>query len=205
VQNESHMRALTLICLAFVLGASRLAGAQTLDEANRYYERRDYGKAREILEKLSAQGITEAEFKLAGMYVDAVGIPRNTQRGLALYESAGRKGHSGALFFLATELANGVLMPPDKKRSVALLRTAAKLKHAGAQVALCMELSSDFSKYYDAVEGYAWCETASKKSHKLAGDAVRRAKDTLEKIQSRQGAAGVLQAKAGAARYAKEY
>lgn len=199
------MRTLTLICLAFLLGASRLAGAQTLDDANRAYEKREYAKARDILEKLSAQGVTEAEFRLAGMYVDAVGIPRNAQRGMVLYESAARKGHAGAMFFLATELAHGGLIAPDTKRSMALLRTAAKLKHAGAQVALCMELSSDFSKYYDAMEGYAWCETASKKNHKLAGDAVRRAKDTLEKIQSRQGATGVLQAKAGAARYAKEY
>jgi len=199
------MRAVTLICLAFVLGASRFAGAQTLDEAIRYYEKADYGKAREILEKLSTQGVTEAEFRLANMYVDAVGVPRNTQRAIQLYESAGRKGHPGALFFLATELASGVLMPPDKQRSVALLRTAAKLKSVPAQIALCMELSSDFSKQYDASEGYAWCETASKKSHKLAGDAIRRAKDTLEKIQSRKGAAGVLEAKARAARYAQMY
>jgi TPR repeat protein len=200
------MRPLISICLAFLLGASQLAGAQTLDDANRALEKKEYEKARVILEKLATQqGIAEAEFKLAGMYVDAVGIRRNTQRGIALYESAAMKRHTGAQFFLATELANGVLMPPDKKRSVGLLRTAAKLKHAGAQVALCMELSSDFSKYFDAVEAYAWCEAASKKNHKLAGDAGRRGKDTLEKIQSRLGAQAVPEAKARAARYAKEY
>lgn len=199
------MRRLTSICLAFLLGASQLAGAQTLADANRYYEKRDYGKAREILEKLSMQGSTEADFKLAGMYVDAVGIARNTQRGMALYESAARKGHTGAMFFLATELAKGGLIQPDKNRSLALFRTAAKLKHAGAQVALCMELSSDFSKFYDGVEAYAWCQTASKKDHRLAGDAGRRAKETLEKIRSKEGAQAVPEALARAARYAQTY
>lgn len=194
-----------MLCLAVLLGAGELACAQTMDEANRAYDKKEYAKARDVLEKLSAQGVAEAEFKLAGMYVDAVGIARNTQRGIALYESAGRKGHAGALFFLATELANGGLMKEDKKRSVALLRTSAKLKHAGAQAALCMELSRESSKFYDAVEGYAWCEAASKKNHKLAGDAGRRAKDTLEKIQSKLGAQAVPEAKSRAARYARDY
>jgi hypothetical protein len=71
------MRTLLLICLALLLGASPLAGAQTMDDANRHYEKKEYEQARAALEKLSMAGVTEAEFKLAGMYVDAIGIPRN--------------------------------------------------------------------------------------------------------------------------------
>jgi TPR repeat protein len=199
------IKSLRSICLASLLAASQLAGAQTLDDANRAYEKKEYPKARDVLEQLATQGNTEAEFKLAGMYVDAVGIPRNTERGIALYESAARKGHPSAMYFLATELGKGGLVRQDKKRSAALMRTAAKLKHVGAQVALCMELSSDFSKDYDAVEAYAWCQTASQKDHKLAEDAGRRAKDALDKIQSRQGAQAVLEAKVRAANYARLY
>jgi TPR repeat protein len=199
------MRPLIFIFLAFLLGASRFAGAQTLGDANRLYERGQYEKARVILEKLTAEGNAEAEFRLANMYVNAVGIPRNTQRGIALYESAARKGYPAALYFLATELAKGELMPPDKKRSVALLRTAAKLKHAGAQVALCMELSDEFSKYYDALEAYAWCEVAAKKGHKQSREAARQAKDTLLKIDAKLGTAAVQQAKSRAAGYATAY
>lgn len=181
------MRPLRWMVLAALVGASPLAGAQTLEDARRSIDRKEHEKARDILEKLSAQGITEAEAALAEMYIRPIGIPRNTQRGIALYESAARKNHTESMFFLANELAKGGLVAQDRKRSMGLMRTAAKLKHAGAQFSMCVELGTEGGGFYDAVEAYAWCETCSKKKHKQADDAARRGKDTLAKIQAKQG------------------
>ena len=45
-----------------------------------------------MLEKLATAGIAEAEFRLAEMYVRPLGVPRNTQRAMTLYESAAKRG-----------------------------------------------------------------------------------------------------------------
>ena len=199
------MRLLSLMFLTALLAASQTVAAQTLDDAIRSLDRKEYEKARVMLEKLATAGITEAEFRLAEIYVRPLGVPRNIERGMTLYESAGRKGHPEALYVLATELIKGELIAPDKKRAMGLLSTSAKLKYAAAQHALCMELSSDGSKFYDAEESYAWCQASSGKKHKQADESAKRGKDTLAKIQAGKGAAAVNAAKARAARYAKEY
>jgi TPR repeat protein len=199
------MRLLLSTVLTALLAASLPVAAQTMDEAIRSLDRKEYEKARFILEKLATAGNTEAEFRLAEMYVRPIGIPQNAQRGMALYESAAQKGHPEALFALATELEKGVLVSPDKKRAVALFRTSAKLKYPGAQHAMCMELSVEESKFYDAEEAYAWCQASSSKKHKQADESLRRGKDTLAKIQAKKGAEAVLAAKARAAAYTKSY
>jgi TPR repeat protein len=199
------MRLPLFIFLTALLAASQPAAAQTLDEAVRSLDRKEYEKARFILEKLATAGNTEAEFRLAEMYVRPIGIPQNAQRGMTLYESAAKKGHPEALFILATELVKGALISPDKNRAIGLFSTSAKLKYAGAQHVMCMELSTDGSKYYDAEEAYAWCQVSSSKKHTQADESARRGKDLLAKIQIKRGAEGVNAAKARAARYTKEY
>lgn len=199
------MRPLLLICLTALLAASPPAGAQTLDDAARAVEKKEYARARDMLEKLAQQGNIEAEVRLADMYVRPMGIPKNTERGIALYESAARKGHPGALFILGTELIKGGLLKPDKKRALGLLFTSAKLKYAAAQVTLCFELSIEGTSFYNAVEAYAWCETASHKDHRQAREAGRRAKDLLRKIGEVQKAEDLHAAKIRAAGYAKAY
>jgi TPR repeat protein len=199
------MRLLLSMFLAAALAASQPVAAQSLDEAVRSLDRKEYEKARFILEKLATAGNTEAEFRLAEMYVRPIGIPQNAQRGMALYESAARKGHPEALFILATELVKGTLISPDKNRAIGLFSTSAKLKFAGAQHAMCMELSTDGSKFYDAEEAYAWCQVSSSKKHAQADESAKRGKDTLAKIQAKLGVEGVNAAKARAARYTKDY
>ena len=199
------MRLLPLLFLAALLAASQTVAAQTLDDAIRSLDRKEYEKARVMLEKLATAGVTEAEFRLAEMYVRPLGVPRNTQRAMTLYETAARKGHPEALYVLATELIKGELIAADKKRAMGLLSTSAKLKYAGAQHALCMELSTEESKFYDADEAYAWCQASSSKKHKQADESARRGKDTLAKIQARKGAQAVNAAMARAARYTKTY
>jgi TPR repeat protein len=196
---------LRLTFLFALLCAGQPVAAQTVGDAVRSLERKEFEKARVMLEKLAMAGNTEAEFRLAEMYVQPIGIPRNTQRAMTLYESAGKKGHPEALYLLATELIKGELIAPDKKRAMGLLSTSAKLKNAGAQHALCMELSTDGSKFYDAEEAYAWCGASAGKKHNQADDSAKRAKDTLAKIEAKRGAEGVQFAKARAIRYAKDY
>jgi TPR repeat protein len=200
------MRLLLLIFLTALFAAGQPVAAQTLDDAIRSLDRKEYEKARTILEKLATAGNTEAEFRLAEMYVRPIGIPQNAQRGMTLYQSAAQKGHPEALFVLATELVKGALISPDKNRAMGLFRTSAKLKFAGAQHVMCMELSTDGSNYYDAEEAYAWCQASSSKKHKQADESTRRGKEVLAKIQqAKSGAEAANAAKARAAQYTKEY
>lgn len=192
------MRLLPLTLLACLFAVSRLVAAQTLDEAAQALDKKECEKARVILEKLAMKNVAEAEFRLTEMYVRPIGIPRNTVRGLALYESAANKSHPEAQFVFAGELIKGELMPPDKPRAMGLLSTAAKLKNPRAQHALCVEKSTEDGKFYDAEDAYAWFEAAAGKKHKDAGDAGKRAKDRLKKIESAKG-------KARAAQYVKAY
>ncbi len=199
------MRPLLFICLTALLAASQPVAAQTLQEAIQSLDRKEYEKARSILEKLATAGNTEAEFRLAEMYVRPIGIARNPQRGLALYELAAKKGHPEAQYALATELIKGALIAPDRKRALGMMRTSAKLKFPGAQHALCVELSMEESRFYDAEEAYAWCQASSSKKHKQADESARRGKDTLARIQARKGADAVQAARERAAQFTKAY
>jgi len=199
------MRLLPLLFLTCLLAASPPAAAQTLAEAVQLLEKKEYVKARDLLEKVVLQGNVQAEVMLADMYMRPTGIPRNTVRGMALYQTAANKGNPEAQFALATEYNKGDIVPQDKKRAMGLWRTSAKLKHPGAQFVLCVEESTDGSKYYDIEEAYAWCETSAGKKHKQSGDAAKRSKEALKKVEAKGGVKAVEAAKARALRYAKAY
>ncbi|MFY9316508.1 MAG: hypothetical protein WAO95_13235 [Burkholderiales bacterium] len=199
------MRLHSLILSACLFAFDGVAAAQTLDEAKQALEKKEYEKARVILEKLVMKNDAEAELRLAEMYASPIGIPQNLQRGVALYESASNRTHAEAKFVFANELIKGTLVAPDKDRAMGLMSTSAKMKYASAQYAMCVEMSTEGSKFYNAEEAYAWCEVAAGKKHRDAGDAGKRAKDTLKRIESAKGKAGADAAKARAAQYAKSY
>ena len=199
------MRLPRWIGLTFLLAASCVAGAQTMDDAVQAFEKKDYEKARVILEKLAAKGDSEAQASLAEMYLRPIGIPRDPKRGIELLEAAAKNGHAEAQFILGTELFKGVLMAPDKNRGLSLLLASARQKYAYAQYGLCVELSTDESQFYDAVQAYAWCRTSATKNHKLAERAGQRGNETLGKILVKQGMDAVQAAKIRAASYERQY
>jgi len=199
------MRSHRFLCLSLVLFATVVA-AQTMEDAGRLYEKGDYKGAVAVLEKMSGQGNAEAQYELGAVYMKGVaGVPQNTAKGIALWESAAAKGLPIAQFVLGTELFKGQLVARDPKRGMSLLQASAKQKYGAAQFSLCMEMSADDGPFYDAVEAYAWCKAAAMKPTRVAERAGVRVNETLGKIMLRQGVDAVQIAKVRAAKYEKDY
>jgi len=199
------MRPFPLIGFIPLCLISCLAAAQPLDEALDYLKKQEYEKARPILEKLSTDGVAEAQVQLGAMYLQGLGMAVDKQKGLALYEAASRQGHAGAQFVFGTELYKGGLIPKDRERAMTLLFASAKQKYAYAQYALCVELSTNDSPYFNAIEAYAWCEASAKKPHRLSNLASQRGIETLGKILINQGPEAVETAKIRATAYQEAY
>lgn len=88
---------------------------------------RDPVRARERLERASAQGSLTAKFHLGRMLVAGWGGDADAARGVALYTTAAAQGHADATFNLAACLDSGWGCQPDRLAAKALFLRARRL------------------------------------------------------------------------------
>ena len=88
---------------------------------------RDAVRARERLERASAEGSLTAKFHLARMLVAGWGGDPDAARGVALYTTAAAQGHADATFNLASCLDAGWGCQPDRLAAKALFLRARAL------------------------------------------------------------------------------
>jgi len=99
---------------------------------------RDPVKARERLERASAEGSLKAKFNLGRMLVGGWGGDPDAARGVALYTVAAGQGHADATFNLASCLDAGWGCQPDRLAAKALFLRAralgSRLKAPGLRI-----------------------------------------------------------------------
>ncbi len=126
---RSLLGALTLLALAAVAPAF----AAELAAALAALERGDYGTAVAQLDELSAQGDSSATTKLATLYQEGRGVPRDATRAAMLYEQAAARGDADAQYNLGNMYLLGEGVPQDDDWAFTYYREAAKQGHAMAQ------------------------------------------------------------------------
>ena len=97
---------------------------------------RDYATAAPWFRKAAQQGDAEAQYSLAVLYTDGLGVPRDLARALAWYRQSASQGYSRAQNNLAWFYANGQGTARDLARAARWYRKAAEQGVANAQLSL---------------------------------------------------------------------
>jgi TPR repeat protein len=96
----------------------------------------DYMVARSWSEAAAEQGIASAEVRLATIFHEGLGTPRDPQRAAGHFRTAACQGHAGAQAMLGVAYDVGAGVPVDKVEAAHWLMRAAQQGHALADIYL---------------------------------------------------------------------
>jgi len=116
-----------------MLAACHGAAAADLASALARLERGDYPAAIAELDELTAQGDPVAATRLAALYQEGLGVPKDATRAAMLYEQAAARGNADAQYNLGNMYLLGEGVPQDDDWAFTYYREAAKQGHAMAQ------------------------------------------------------------------------
>jgi TPR repeat protein len=119
--------------LAYKTAASVWVPAQTFEQLEAAYERKDYRTAFAGFKKLAEQGHAPAQFNLGFMYDNGEGVPKDSQQAVVWYRKAAEQGDVHAQNNLGFMYGNGQGVPKDEQQAAAWYRKAAEQGYAGAQ------------------------------------------------------------------------
>lgn len=117
--------AIHLIGIALALLMGQAATAQTLDEANLFYERKDYEAAFWSYEALALQGLSKAQERLAFMYSFGEGVTKDESQAVYWYRMSALQGSAHARKQLLGMLRGGYGTAIDRKQIYAWLQKEA--------------------------------------------------------------------------------
>ena len=82
-------------------------------DATDAYNRQDYETAYKLILPLAEQGDADAQFNLALMYEDGLGVPQDYKEAVRLYRLSAEQGFAKAQYNLGVMYANGQGVPQD--------------------------------------------------------------------------------------------
>ncbi len=138
-----RVRVLALVGLLAI--APGFAVAQDLDTTYEAVRQGDYASALAALRPLAEQGNAEARYRLAGLYWEGRGVPRDADQAMTWYERAAESGswlaafELGMIYYVQTLEANPIVGLPDDAlvRAHSWLGIAARMEIVG-----CVALSA---------------------------------------------------------------
>jgi ankyrin repeat protein len=98
-----------LLCACACAAAAVSSGAaakEALEPAREALRTLQFGRAVELLSAAAKSGDPEAEYLLALVYMNGVGVAQDTNRAAPLLRAAAERGHAAAAYVLAAELAH---------------------------------------------------------------------------------------------------
>ena len=119
--------------------------AGPLEDGANAYANGDYTTAHRLLRPLAEQGNAEARYRLAGLYWEGRGVPRDADQAMTWYERAAESGswlaafELGMIYYVQTLEANPIVGLPDDAlvRAHSWLGIAARMEIVG-----CVALSA---------------------------------------------------------------
>ena len=113
-----------MISLILLLIPAVSARARPIDDVNAAIVRRDFVRARSLLEPLAAAGDVQALDQLAELYSEGHGTVLDYKKAYSLRERAEARGDADAAFGLGAQLMSGEGCKPDSAKSDAMFRRA---------------------------------------------------------------------------------
>jgi len=133
-----------LIFLFFLLN---LLYSNNFSEASKYYENKQYKKAFEIYDKLARKNNANAQYNLALMYYNGIGVTKNRIQAFIWLTTASKLNHKEAQNKLAYMYEKGII--PDIKnikKALELYKKSANQNYDIAQLNLAMHYAQFINK-----------------------------------------------------------
>jgi uncharacterized protein len=140
--------------LALALIGTTMAGP--LEDAKAALQRSDYAAALQILRPLAEQGNADAQFNLAAVYAQGLGVPQDDAQAFAWCRKAAEQGNASAQFNLGVIYDRGQGVSQDYAQAVVWYRKAAEQGEQFAQFNLGVMNANSHGVTQNYVEALMW-------------------------------------------------
>lgn len=130
------LRRTLLLVLAFTIGVWAPVQAQSFKQLESEYDKGNFETAFAGFGKLAEQGVAEAQYKLALMYGNGYGGPKDVQQYVVWIRRAADQGHARAAMSLGSSYASGYGVTKDDRQAALWYRKAAEYGDDMAQLTL---------------------------------------------------------------------
>ena len=160
-----HMRRLVAAFVALIIAtmATELL-AQDFNDGVKAAQKGDFATAVKIWTPLAEKGSRVAQFNLAVIYDDGMGIPEDNAEAAKWYRKAAENGFPQAQLILGIMYVEGEGVPEDNEEGLKWLRKAAKQKDgigADAQARIGRVYERGLGVEKDDVSAYVWFSVAA--------------------------------------------
>lgn len=144
--------------MALVIGLCCISNlqAQTLQQSDEAYAKKDYKTAFEGYRKLGNQGNATAQFQLGLMLHQGEGQARDDAKALSWYRKAADQGNSNAQFNVGLMYHNGEGVTKSDQQAVPWFLKAAQQGHPQAQSNLVIHYFNGLGVPKDLEKAYYW-------------------------------------------------
>ena len=141
------------------------SGAADVEAGLEAFRRQDHATALREWAPLAVMGNRNAQFHLAGLYADGLGVRRDNARAFELYREAAEAGSAPAQLALGQAYLTGRGVPPNNVLSTFWYSKAAEQGHAEAQYRLGLAYRLGLGIEKDLTASSAWYRRAAEQGH----------------------------------------
>ena len=158
---------LALLCFLIMLAAPIFA--QDLQNGEKAFAKKDYATALKEWRPLAERGILEAQYRLALMYVNGLGVSRDYKEAVKWFKLAAEQDSPKAINHMAVLYDNGGFgLTADHKKAVFYYRQAAEQGDADAQYNLGQNYIKGEGVSQDFKEALSWYQLAAEQGNASA-------------------------------------
>ncbi len=135
-KRSNFRRHLVSLAVASSLALSATTGqarAIALEQGLVAFRDGHYAQAVPVLKRYAERGNAAAQVKLAAMYENGLGMPRDAHEAAELYRRAARQGNAEAQFRLGIMYLDGVAVTPNESEALQWISRAAFQGHKEAE------------------------------------------------------------------------
>jgi len=159
-----RMTAIRMVSVLLALTV-RAAGAADFSTAAQLYERGDYDGAFAQWQALAIQGDMRSQYRLARMFAEGIGVPRDDRAALRWFRQAAEQGSTEARYELALVYSLGLGVPPDRSRAAYWYRLLAEDGHLTAQYLLARKYETGSGVTRNMSRALWWYRRAADQGH----------------------------------------
>jgi TPR repeat protein len=145
---------------SFAIVVSNGLAQDAPDEALAAYRRGDYAKAVELLRLRADKGDASAQYRLALMYTEGKGVPRDDKAALTWFQRAAEQGEAAAQYETGVSYATGAGTAKNDAEAAKWFRRAADQGMPYAQLNLGLLYAAGRGVPQDNVEAMTWLQLA---------------------------------------------
>lgn len=176
--------AICLLISSFVVSAQTLPEKTTenapMQVAVQAYQKGDFQAAFRVLENLAKQGNSEAQYNLAVLYQDGLGVAKSDDQAFYWYEKAAWQGLAEAQFMTGLLYSEGEGVKQDYEQAFYWYQRAAEQNHAEAQNNLAARYATGTGVVKNIDLAKYWYQRAAKQGNANAAYTLQQ----LEQIKT---------------------